>query len=92
MNTIKKYWKAIIGVIGSIIGFILLRQFMQRDLKAALKNAETGAKSAVLDERANSLNRQASDLSIQNETLKAYTNKPASLVDPKAAEDYWKKN
>ena len=51
LDKLKKGWKAIAAVVGAVIGFLLLKQFLQKDLKAKLENANTAGKDAVLESK-----------------------------------------
>jgi hypothetical protein len=95
MNFIKKTWKAIVAVIGAIIGLILLKDFFQKDLKADAKLSETKKEDAVIEEKKSTNNAEikALESSIKEAQDKLVADsKLAVSSDSKAVEDYYKKN
>ena len=91
MEFLKKSWKAIAGVVGAIVGFILLRQFFTKDLLAKLALSKSDKDSAVLDEKIAGVKQDQAAAQSEADRLRAEANKPAEQLDPKAVEDYWNK-
>ncbi len=92
MNFIKKTWKAIVAVIGAIIGLILLKDFFQKDLKADAKLSETKKEDAVIEEKKSTNNAEikALESSIKEAQDKLVADsKLAVSSDSKAVEDYY---
>ena len=91
METIKRYWKQILTVLGAIVGFIFLRKYFQKDLLAKLLNQGAKAKDAVLEERKNRITQEASDEQLRNNELRKELGKDAPKADANEVEDFYKK-
>lgn len=95
METLKLMWKWIVGVLGTIVGLIMLKDFFQSDLKANAKNADTTLKSAVDDTKLQANAQAQSDVenstkSLQGDLNKAKADAANQTVDQ--VQDFWKKS
>jgi uncharacterized membrane protein YgaE (UPF0421/DUF939 family) len=87
---IKKNWKAIGAGIGSIVGFLFLRQYLQGDLKAKLGNQKAQAKDDVLNNEKKHIQEDIKEESKHNQQLRDKLNEPAPESNWKEVEDYYK--
>lgn len=92
MEALRKYWKLILSVIGSIIGLVLFKDFFQKDLKAELKNADASKQDALLEQEKSRSKEEASKLDKDNAALRGDLKDPPKDMSPDEVEDYWKKN
>jgi hypothetical protein len=91
MQFIKRFWKQLLGAIGTIVGLIMLRQHFTKDLLAKLGLAKSEKDSAVLDEKIKQQESAIASETKQSEQLRDSANQKAPNLDPKAVEDYWNK-
>lgn len=91
MEFLKKSWKAIAGVVGAIVGFILLRQFFTKDLLAKLSLAKSDKDSAIIDQKIKGVQDNQSEAQAEANAMREAANKPADKLNPSAVEDYWNK-
>ena len=95
METLKKAWAWIVGIIGAGIGIFMLRDFFQKDLKAELKNANTSKEDALLEQRKQDLFNKEQELKQDNNAETAKLNQAkdaAKKANSDQIEDFWKKN
>lgn len=91
MSFIKKWWKAIAGVVGAVIGYIVLKQHFTKDLLAKLRLASVEKDSAVIDAQVAEKNKQAAELSSEAAKAREAANKPADTSGPTDVEKFWNK-
>jgi hypothetical protein len=95
METLKKSWKWVVGVVGAIVGLLMLRNFFQKGLKAELKNAETSKQDAVIETKKTQVVEDIKKIEAANKAnadkLEA-DKKLAQGSNPSQVEDFWKKN
>ena len=89
---LKKSWKAIVGVLGAIVGLILLRQYFTKVLLAKLGLVKSEKDSAVIDAKVEAVKDNLKTEEANSAKLREAANKPAEALDSKSVEDYWKKN
>ena len=91
METIKKYYKQILAVIGVIVGYIFLKKYFQKDILAELLNQKAKAKDEVLTERKNRITQEANDEQLRNNELRKELGKDAPKAKANDVEDFYKK-
>ena len=91
LDTIKKHWTTVISVIVAIVGFIVFRDKLQEGLKAALKNADTKGKDAVLEERKSGVQRDRALEEARATDLRNQLSKGVSQSDQDVVSFYKKK-
>lgn len=82
---LKTNIKLVLSVLGTIAGYVLLKQYFQGDLKAKLKNADTKAQDAVLEERKSNIENdraaeEARANELRNQLGKSNTNQEDSNI------------
>lgn len=87
---LKTNWKAVISVLGTIIGYILLKDKLQGGLKAKLKNANAEGKNAVLEERKSNTEKDRLDEEYKQKALREQLGKNSNNSDSDIV-DFWKK-
>lgn len=86
---IKDNWKAILSVLGSILGLILFRQWNRKDLLADANTAKTDLKDAVLNEQKKEVQKDQAEVQKTTEALKSDLNKPVEDLSPSDVEAFW---
>jgi hypothetical protein len=92
LEFIKRYWKALLSGLGAVIGYLVLRQQIQKGLKAELQNQKTLAKDDVLNERKSRVIQDIMEEQAKNEKLREGLNKPVNNdTNWDEVEDFYKK-
>lgn len=95
LEKLKQYYKQVAAVVGVVLGYVLLKQYFQKDLKADLINAKTEGKDAVLDQKLEHVKSEVSSLEKANEDAKSDLAKHYADLEKasnKEIEEYYKKN
>ncbi len=86
----KKNWQKVAGVIGAIIGFLFLRQYLQKDLRAELGNQKAQAKDDVLNNDRKHIKEDISNEAKHNQALRDKLDDKAPKAKPDEVEDFYK--
>lgn len=86
----KKNWQKVAGVIGTIISFLFLRQYLQKDLKAKLENQQAQAKDDVLEERKKNTQEDIAQEKHNNDQLRDKLDRKVTDLNSKEVEDFYK--
>jgi hypothetical protein len=86
----KGHWQTVAGVIGSVVGFLFLRQYLQGDLKAKLENQKTQAKDDVLNSKKEAVQEDIAQEKHSNDALREKLDRPVSDLKPGEVVDFYK--
>lgn len=86
----KGHWQTVAGVVGSVVGFLFLRQYLQGDLKAKLENQKTAAKNDVLEERKKNTQEDIAQEKHKNDALRDKLDRPLPDLKPGEVIDFYK--